>query len=422
MITHSFDSRKEGLMATFNMFVSRRLRLFSSASGGNGNFSLQTAARELARTFGQKAQPPTGDQKTFFEFGPAFVQTINPFPFQSQLLEAEVRARAERDPEFLGEGQPWVPTKYVNQVIREAGTYRRPQHPNQKDIKPEVEPTLTENQKFWEKKRREGVIAASHRPAELVVTGKEIHFMNGFFLTRFISDGGKILPRRRTGLTSKQQRKLAHEVRKARQIGIIPIMQKFLPGFEATLDRQAIPNPFEGLLSIPRRENKESASPRDKEDTTKSLNTARSEIAAERAVPVKITFGVPEIDNLVSEEELTQFLRQFRMPVPQLYSTGRLRFRAIEAWLYGSAPEVVREFLAKSKAEMTDCTKDDHYLIRALQYVHVFEEHVFRDSKVYNSIRFRPQVMSLFQYTPPPTYIYADRGEGRSRGDDTRNQ
>ena len=41
-------------------------------------------------------------------------------------------------------------------------------------------------------------------------------------LTRFISDRGKILPRRNTGVTAKKQRIVANAIKRARNLGLLP--------------------------------------------------------------------------------------------------------------------------------------------------------------------------------------------------------
>ena len=43
-------------------------------------------------------------------------------------------------------------------------------------------------------------------------------------LKKFITDRGKILPRRLTGLTSKQQRDLTNAVKRARIIALLPFV------------------------------------------------------------------------------------------------------------------------------------------------------------------------------------------------------
>ena len=44
-------------------------------------------------------------------------------------------------------------------------------------------------------------------------------------LRRFIADTAKILPRRRTGVCAKHQRRLAMTVKRARMLAIIPITE-----------------------------------------------------------------------------------------------------------------------------------------------------------------------------------------------------
>lgn len=41
-------------------------------------------------------------------------------------------------------------------------------------------------------------------------------------MRRFLSPEGKILPGRRTGLTSKNQRKITKAIKRARAIGLLP--------------------------------------------------------------------------------------------------------------------------------------------------------------------------------------------------------
>jgi small subunit ribosomal protein S18 len=52
--------------------------------------------------------------------------------------------------------------------------------------------------------------------------GTEIDYKNGELLRRFLSPEGKILPSRRTGLTSKNQRKITKAIKRARSIGLLP--------------------------------------------------------------------------------------------------------------------------------------------------------------------------------------------------------
>jgi len=41
-------------------------------------------------------------------------------------------------------------------------------------------------------------------------------------MARFIADRGKILPRRNTGACAKHQRKIAIEIKRAREIALLP--------------------------------------------------------------------------------------------------------------------------------------------------------------------------------------------------------
>ncbi len=47
-------------------------------------------------------------------------------------------------------------------------------------------------------------------------------------LKRFISDTAKILPRRRTGVCAKHQRRLATTIKRARVLAIIPITERLV--------------------------------------------------------------------------------------------------------------------------------------------------------------------------------------------------
>lgn len=49
---------------------------------------------------------------------------------------------------------------------------------------------------------------------------------NPQLLSRFISESGRILPRKVTGVSAKQQRKLATAIKTARQMGILPYDRK----------------------------------------------------------------------------------------------------------------------------------------------------------------------------------------------------
>ncbi len=45
-------------------------------------------------------------------------------------------------------------------------------------------------------------------------------------LQRFLTERGKILPRRATGLTAKQQRQISRAIKRARQIALLPYVRQ----------------------------------------------------------------------------------------------------------------------------------------------------------------------------------------------------
>jgi small subunit ribosomal protein S18 len=52
--------------------------------------------------------------------------------------------------------------------------------------------------------------------------GLKIDYKDTKTLKRFLSEDGKILPRRRTGLSAKNQRKVTLAVKRARHIALLP--------------------------------------------------------------------------------------------------------------------------------------------------------------------------------------------------------
>lgn len=53
-------------------------------------------------------------------------------------------------------------------------------------------------------------------------------FKNIEILRRFLSETGKILPRRRSGLNAQNQRKLARTIKRARMMGLLPFSDKLV--------------------------------------------------------------------------------------------------------------------------------------------------------------------------------------------------
>lgn len=54
----------------------------------------------------------------------------------------------------------------------------------------------------------------------------DIDYKDPQLLRRFITDSGKIIPRRITGLTAKNQRRVAKAIKRARNIGLMPFCSK----------------------------------------------------------------------------------------------------------------------------------------------------------------------------------------------------
>jgi small subunit ribosomal protein S18 len=63
-------------------------------------------------------------------------------------------------------------------------------------------------------------LLSSSRPGD-VSSGMVIDYKNVSYIRRFITDQGKILSRRITGLNSKQQRELTKAVKQARILGLL---------------------------------------------------------------------------------------------------------------------------------------------------------------------------------------------------------
>jgi len=54
---------------------------------------------------------------------------------------------------------------------------------------------------------------------------KEIDWKNARVLSRFLSAGGKIKPKRKTGLCTKHQRQLKKAIKKARIMALLPFVK-----------------------------------------------------------------------------------------------------------------------------------------------------------------------------------------------------
>jgi small subunit ribosomal protein S18 len=55
--------------------------------------------------------------------------------------------------------------------------------------------------------------------------GEVVDYKDVRKLQRFLTEGGKILPRRATGLNAKQQRQIAAAIKRARHIALLPYVK-----------------------------------------------------------------------------------------------------------------------------------------------------------------------------------------------------
>lgn len=67
----------------------------------------------------------------------------------------------------------------------------------------------------------------SRRPRRFVdIKSHEISYRNDRMLRRFLSDRGKIIPRRITGISSKNQRLLCRAIKRARHLALLPFVDE----------------------------------------------------------------------------------------------------------------------------------------------------------------------------------------------------
>jgi len=70
--------------------------------------------------------------------------------------------------------------------------------------------------KRWYRPRKKKICHFCANPRD------RLDYKNYDLLRRFISDRGKILPKRRTGTCPKHQREVAKQIKKAREIALLP--------------------------------------------------------------------------------------------------------------------------------------------------------------------------------------------------------
>jgi small subunit ribosomal protein S18 len=70
------------------------------------------------------------------------------------------------------------------------------------------------------------VIVLTEKPKKIVYNRRIIDYKHCGLLQRYLGLGGKILPRRQTRLTAKQQRFVAKAIKSARVMGLLPFVSK----------------------------------------------------------------------------------------------------------------------------------------------------------------------------------------------------
>lgn len=76
---------------------------------------------------------------------------------------------------------------------------------------------------YW----RRGVRRRCHFCAEKIT---HIDYKNTDLLRRFLSDRGKIRPRRQTGTCARHQRRLARAIKRARHLALLPFVDERIRG------------------------------------------------------------------------------------------------------------------------------------------------------------------------------------------------
>lgn len=66
----------------------------------------------------------------------------------------------------------------------------------------------------------------ARRKSSPLAPGEKVDYKDVRKLQRFLTERGKILPRRATGLTAKQQRQVATSIKRARQIALLPYVKR----------------------------------------------------------------------------------------------------------------------------------------------------------------------------------------------------
>lgn len=77
------------------------------------------------------------------------------------------------------------------------------------------------------KKKKKKRSPSSSKPCKFCRDNLEIDYKNDVLLRRFITNRGKIAPRRVTGTCARHQRQLARAIKRARIIALLPFVEDF---------------------------------------------------------------------------------------------------------------------------------------------------------------------------------------------------
>ena len=87
----------------------------------------------------------------------------------------------------------------------------------------DVDATMAENMKEGEEKKR-GRVFCKRKVCRFCSQKLVVNYKDPASLRRFITERGKILPRRITGTCAKHQRMLSTEIKRARALALLPFV------------------------------------------------------------------------------------------------------------------------------------------------------------------------------------------------------
>ena len=80
---------------------------------------------------------------------------------------------------------------------------------------------------MMQKKKKKKERKLTSKPCRFCVDKIPIDYKNDSLLRRFVTDRGKITPRRITGTCARHQRRLAHAIKRARSIALLPFVKVY---------------------------------------------------------------------------------------------------------------------------------------------------------------------------------------------------